>query len=80
MTLQTPINGRVSDIVGRKPLLYSAIVIFFVFSALCGAAKSMTWYVCSTSLDVDVAELVDYRLIVARAFQGLGGGSIIGLT
>ncbi|WVQ75072.1 hypothetical protein IAR50_004681 [Cryptococcus sp. DSM 104548] len=61
-TLQTPINGRVSDIIGRKPMLYAAILIFTVFSALCGAAKTSTW------------------LIVARAFQGLGGGCIIGLT
>ncbi|WVQ79303.1 hypothetical protein IAT38_001400 [Cryptococcus sp. DSM 104549] len=61
-TLQTPINGRVSDIVGRKPMLYAAIVIFTIASALCGAAKTSTW------------------LITARAFQGLGGGSIIGLT
>ncbi|WRT69577.1 uncharacterized protein IL334_006566 [Kwoniella shivajii] len=61
-TLQTPINGRVSDIIGRKPMLYAAIVIFTIFSALCGAAKSSSW------------------LIIARAFQGLGGGSIIGLT
>ncbi|ORY34911.1 major facilitator superfamily domain-containing protein [Naematelia encephala] len=62
MTLLTPVNGRVSDLIGRKPMLYVAIVDFFVFSALCGSAKNMTW------------------LIVARAFQGLGGGSIIGLT
>ncbi|KAL7425027.1 hypothetical protein Q5752_000715 [Cryptotrichosporon argae] len=62
MTLLTPLNGRLSDIIGRKPMLYAAILFFTVFSALCGAAKSMTW------------------LIVARAFQGLGGGSIIGLT
>ncbi|ORX37857.1 major facilitator superfamily domain-containing protein [Kockovaella imperatae] len=62
MTLQTPINGRVSDIIGRKPLVYAAIVIFLVFSALCGAAKNMTW------------------LITARAFQGLGGGSIISMS
>ena len=61
MTLQTPINGRVSDIIGRKPVVYAAIVVFFVFSALCGAAKNMTW------------------LITARAFQGLGGGSIIAM-
>ncbi|WWC65962.1 uncharacterized protein I303_108584 [Kwoniella dejecticola CBS 10117] len=61
-TLQTPINGRVSDIIGRKPMLYAAIIIFTIFSALCGAAKSASW------------------LIIARAFQGLGGGSIIGLT
>lgn len=62
MTLLTPVNGRVSDIIGRKPILYAAIVVFTVFSALCGAAKSMKW------------------LIIARAFQGLGGGSIIGMT
>ncbi|KAL1408240.1 hypothetical protein Q8F55_005046 [Vanrija albida] len=62
MTLLTPVNGRVSDIIGRKPMLYAAIVVFTVFSALCGAAQNITW------------------LIVARAFQGLGGGSIIGLT
>lgn len=62
MTLLTPVNGRVSDIVGRKPMLYIAIIVFTVFSALCGAAQNITW------------------LIVARAFQGLGGGSIIGLT
>ncbi|WWC73552.1 uncharacterized protein I206_107524 [Kwoniella pini CBS 10737] len=61
-TLQTPINGRVSDIIGRKPMLYAAIIVFTIFSALCGAAKSASW------------------LIIARAFQGLGGGSIIGLT
>jgi len=28
MTLMTPINGRLSDIIGRKPLLYAAIIIF----------------------------------------------------
>lgn len=43
MTLLSPVNGRVSDIVGRKPLLYAAILVFVIFSALCGAAKSMTW-------------------------------------
>ncbi|RSH77336.1 uncharacterized protein EHS24_003295 [Apiotrichum porosum] len=62
MTLLTPVNGRVSDIVGRKTSALCAIIIFTIFSALCGCAKSMTW------------------LITARAFQGLGGGSIIGLT
>ena len=43
MTLLTPVNGRVSDIIGRKPLLYAMIIVFTVFSALCGAAKTMTW-------------------------------------
>lgn len=62
MTVMAPFLGRVSDLVGRKPMLYGSIVFFLVFSALCGAAKDMTW------------------LIVARAMQGLGGGSIIGLS
>ncbi|KLT45103.1 MFS general substrate transporter [Cutaneotrichosporon oleaginosum] len=62
MTLLTPVNGRVSDIVGRKPMLYVAIVVFTVFSALCGAAQNVEW------------------LIVCRALQGLGGGTIMGLV
>lgn len=62
MTLLTPVNGRVSDIVGRKPMLYAAIVVFTVFSALCGAAQNIEW------------------LIVCRALQGLGGGTIMGLV
>lgn len=47
VTLQGPMNGRVSDIVGRKPMLYTAILVFSIASALCGAAKSSTWYVPS---------------------------------
>ena len=43
MTLLTPVNGRVSDIIGRKPMLYAAIIVFTIFSALCGCAKNMTW-------------------------------------
>lgn len=45
MALMTPINGRVSDIVGRKPMLYVAIAFFIVFSALCGAAQNITWMI-----------------------------------
>ncbi|WOO79005.1 putative transporterc [Vanrija pseudolonga] len=40
-TVMTPINGRVTDIIGRKPALYGAIMFLLVFSALCGAAKSI---------------------------------------
>ena len=42
-TLMSPINGRVTDIVGRKPVLYASIVVLLVFSAMCGAAKSIEW-------------------------------------
>lgn len=41
----TPINGRVTDIIGRKPALYGAIMFLLVFSALCGAAKSIEMWV-----------------------------------
>lgn len=39
----TPINGRVTDIIGRKPMLYASIIIMLVFSAFCGAAKNIRW-------------------------------------
>ncbi|THH27245.1 hypothetical protein EUX98_g6938 [Antrodiella citrinella] len=39
------IYGKLSDIVGRKPVLYTSIVIFLIGSALCGAAQNMVWLV-----------------------------------
>ncbi|KAI8980783.1 MFS general substrate transporter [Trametes punicea] len=45
----SPLWGKLSDILGRKPILYTSIVIFLVGSALCGAAQNMTWLiVCRT--------------------------------
>ncbi|KAL0946650.1 hypothetical protein HGRIS_012844 [Hohenbuehelia grisea] len=41
----SPLYGKLSDLVGRKPVLYSTIVIFLIGSALCGAAQSMTWLI-----------------------------------
>lgn len=38
-----PLYGRLSDLTGRKPLLYGAIIIFLFGSALCGAAQNMAW-------------------------------------
>ncbi|WWC61572.1 uncharacterized protein I303_104156 [Kwoniella dejecticola CBS 10117] len=60
--LMNPVNGRLTDIFGRKPALYLAVLFLLVFSALCGAAKNATW------------------LIIARAFAGLGGGSVVSLS
>lgn len=40
-TLSTPLYGKISDIVGRKALFMSAIVVFLVGSALCSMATSM---------------------------------------
>ncbi|KAI9449899.1 MFS general substrate transporter [Lactarius psammicola] len=41
----SPLCGKLSDLFGRKPVLYSAILIFLLGSALCGAAQSMTWLI-----------------------------------
>ncbi|KAH7889336.1 major facilitator superfamily domain-containing protein [Phlebopus sp. FC_14] len=40
-----PLYGKVSNMFGRKPVLYTSIVIFLVGSALCGAAQNMTWLI-----------------------------------
>ncbi|KAJ6447509.1 MFS amino acid permease [Mycena sanguinolenta] len=45
-----PAYGKLSDIFGRKRVLYPSIVIFLVGSALCGAAKSMTWLILARAL------------------------------
>ncbi|KAI0306339.1 MFS amino acid permease [Multifurca ochricompacta] len=41
----SPLYGKLSDLVGRKPVFYSALVIFLIGSALCGAAQSLTWLI-----------------------------------
>ncbi|KAJ7165570.1 MFS amino acid permease [Mycena crocata] len=45
-----PSYGKLSDIFGRKLVLYPSIIIFLVGSALCGAAKSMTWLILARAL------------------------------
>ena len=30
---------------GRKPILFSVIIVFLIGSALCGAAQNMTWLI-----------------------------------
>ncbi|KAF8503316.1 major facilitator superfamily domain-containing protein [Russula emetica] len=40
-----PLYGKLSDLVGRKPVLYFAILSFLLGSALCGAAQSLTWLI-----------------------------------
>ena len=41
----SPFYGKLADAFGRKPLLYSVVILFLVFSALCGAAQNMTWLI-----------------------------------
>ncbi|KAG1836612.1 MFS general substrate transporter [Suillus subluteus] len=46
----SPLYGKLSDILGRKPVLYGCILMFLIGSALCGAAQSMTWLIVSRAL------------------------------
>ncbi|KAF5311390.1 hypothetical protein D9758_018812 [Tetrapyrgos nigripes] len=41
----SPLYGKLSNIIGRKPILYTCIVIFLIGSALCGAAQTMVWLI-----------------------------------
>ena len=41
----SPLYGKLSDVTGRKPLLFTVVIVFLVASALCGAAQNMTWLI-----------------------------------
>ncbi|KAF5311769.1 hypothetical protein D9619_003385 [Psilocybe cf. subviscida] len=45
-----PLYGRVSDLVGRKNVLYLSMFIFALGSALCGAAQSINWLIAARAL------------------------------
>lgn len=40
-----PLYGKLSDIAGRKPVLFASIGLFLFGSAMCGAAQSFIWLV-----------------------------------
>ena len=41
----SPLYGKLSDIVGRKPILFTSIGLFLFGSAMCGAAQNFIWLV-----------------------------------
>lgn len=44
-TVMMPVYGRISDLLGRKPVLIAAIVLFIAGSALGAAAGTMSWLI-----------------------------------
>jgi EmrB/QacA subfamily drug resistance transporter len=42
VTVVTPLYGKLGDLYGRKRVLQSALVLFLIGSALCGASQDMT--------------------------------------
>lgn len=49
-TVSGPIYGKLSDLIGRRPILIFAISLFLVGSALCGLAQDMWQFVAFRSL------------------------------
>ena len=70
-TAATPLWGKISDLLGRRPIFQAAIVVFMIGSVICGFAG-------------DIAKLFDVSginvMIAGRAVQGLGGGGLISLA
>lgn len=77
-----PLYGKLSDLTGRKPVLYSSIGIFLVGSALCGAAQNMTWLiVCRAVQGIGgggIIQLVQITIsdIVSLEDRGKYGGAL----
>lgn len=45
-----PLYARISDLTGRKTILFSGILIFAIGSVLCGCAQSIKWLIAARAL------------------------------
>jgi EmrB/QacA subfamily drug resistance transporter len=70
-TAATPLWGKISDLLGRRPIFQSAIVVFLVGSVICGFASPIASWLNVSGIDV---------MIAGRAVQGLGGGGLMSLA
>jgi len=69
MTVSVPIFAKLSDIYGRKWFFMGGLIVFVGASALCGASGDMP-------LPLDGMN----QLILFRGIQGIGAGTLFGLT
>jgi EmrB/QacA subfamily drug resistance transporter len=82
-TISTPLYGKLSDMYGRKPLFFTAIIIFLIGSVLCGMAQTMFQLILFRALQglgagglITLAQTTVGDLIVPRErgkYQGLFG-------
>jgi len=82
-TISTPLYGKLSDMYGRKPLFFTAIIIFLIGSVLCGMAESMFQLILFRALQglgagglITLAQTTVGDLIAPRErgkYQGLFG-------
>ncbi|KAI0082659.1 MFS general substrate transporter [Panus rudis PR-1116 ss-1] len=81
----SPLYGKLSDLFGRKPILFASIFVFLIGSALCGAAQSMIWLiVCRAVQGIGgggIIQLVQITIsdIVSLQDRGKYGG-LLGAT
>jgi len=77
-TIAVPVLGKISDLYGRKKVLTIGVLIFILASAMCGLVGDF-----SNNLFSQIPFIYQNgmnQLIIARTFQGIGGGAIVGLT
>ena len=82
-TISTPLYGKLSDMYGRKPLFFTAIIIFLIGSVVCGLAHTMFQLILFRALQglgagglITLAQTTVGDLIVPRErgkYQGLFG-------
>jgi len=70
-TAATPLWGKISDLLGRRPIFQSAIIVFLVGSVICGFASPIADWMNVSGIDI---------MIAGRAVQGLGGGGLMSLA
>jgi EmrB/QacA subfamily drug resistance transporter len=70
-TAATPLWGKISDLLGRRPIFQSAIIVFLVGSIICGFASPIASWLNISGIDI---------MIAGRAVQGLGGGGLMSLA
>ena len=70
-TAATPLWGKISDLLGRRPIFQAAIIVFLVGSVICGFASPIASWLDVSGIDV---------MIAGRAVQGLGGGGLMSLA